>query len=56
MKKTVAMLLALMLMACTFSAFAKQEETMGLYTLAEPYGFKLGSCLSFLFIRINRIK
>ena len=47
MKKTVAMLIALMLMACTFSAFAKQEETMGLYTLAEPYGFKLGSCLSF---------
>lgn len=45
MKKLTALLSALMLLCCS-AAFAESEYD-NLYTLAAPYGFKLGSCLSY---------
>ena len=45
MKKLTALLSALMLLCCP-AAFAESEYD-SLYTLAAPYGFKLGSCLSY---------
>ena len=47
MKKTIAVLSILTLICAICPAFA-EENAEGLYTMAAPYGFKLGAPLSFM--------